>query len=135
HPMLSLRETLKHAIADAKLAKRPGSVLLVAGSMGDQIREALGAVHIRGTDWPALGGIETIIEYDGWETQIGKKTYVYPGVNEGKAYLIRPKRGFKELIKHDLRVDADNADLSRLIEAQIVGRARRGVFAALDENV
>jgi len=52
-----------------------------------------------------------------------------------KAYLIRPKRGFKELIKYDLMVDAAGADLSRLIENQVVGRAYRGVFAAIPENV
>lgn len=135
HPLLSLRETLKQAIADAKAAKRPGNVLLVSGARADQVREALQAVHVRGTDYASLMGIDTIIEYDGWETKVGRRTYVYPGVDANKAYLIRPKRGFKELVKHDLLIDANDGDLSRLVEAQIVGRARRGVFAALDENV
>ncbi len=135
HPILSLRETLKKGMADARQAKRPGNILLVSGTRLDHIQEALGKFHVRGTDYASLTGIDTIIAYDGWEIQIGKKSYKYNGIADNKAYLIRPKRGFKELIKHDLRIDATLADLSRLVEAQIVGRARRGVFAALTENV
>lgn len=135
HPGLSLRETLKAGLADARKAKRAGNVLLIAGTRLDHVNEALGKLHVRGTDYASLSGIGTIIAYDGWETQIGKKEYTYPGVSDTKAYLIRPKRGFKELIKHDLLIDANMGDLSRLVEAQIVGRSRRGVFAALTENV
>lgn len=135
HPLLSMRETLRKAIADAKAAKRPGTVLLVSGTRVDHVREALAKVHVRGTDFESVSGIDAIVEYDGWSIKIGKKDHSYPGVPENRAYLIRPKRGFKELVKHDLRIDANDGDLSRLIETQIVGRARRGVFAALDENV
>ncbi|HHV25562.1 MAG TPA: aspartate ammonia-lyase [Methanosarcina sp.] len=135
HPALSLRETLKAGLGDARLAKRPGNVLLVSGDRVDHIKEAMSAFHVRGTDYEALTGIDTIIAYDGWTAQVGKKATVYPGVSDTKAYLIRPKRGFKELIKHGLRIDANMGDLTRLIEAQIVGRSRNGVFAAIEENV
>lgn len=135
HKLLSLRETLKQGLADARKEKRPGTILLVAGERLEHVQEALGSFYVRGTDYPPLSGIEQIVAYDGWEAEVGKKKVTYNGVANDKAYLIRPKRGFKELIKHDLRIDATMPDLSRLIEAQIVGRARRGVFAALPENV
>lgn len=135
HPALSLRETLKAGMADARKAKRPGNVLLISGTRLDHVNEALGKLHVRGTDFPSLAGIDTIVAYDGWTINIGKKEYSYAGVPEGKAFLIRPKRGFKELIKHDLLIDANIGDLSRLVEAQVVGRSRRGVYAALTENV
>ena len=135
HKLLSLRETLKQGLADARKEKRPGTILLVAGERLEHVQEALGSFYVRGTDYPPLSGIEQIVAYDGWEAEVGKKKVTYNGVVNDKAYLIRPKRGFKELIKHDLRIDATMPDLSRLIEAQIVGRARRGVFAALPENV
>lgn len=135
HPLLSLRETLKAGIGDARKAKRAGSVLLIAGENEVSIQEALSTLHVRGTDFPPIGGIETIISYDGWNVDVGKRKYEYNGIASNKAYLIRPRRGFKELIKHDLRVDADVADLSRLILNQIVARARRGVFAAPVQNV
>ena len=61
--------------------------------------------------------------------------YSYGGVTPGKAYLIRPKRGFKELLKQDLRVEAAMGDLTRLVDSQIVAYAHRGVFAAVEENV
>ncbi len=72
-----------------------------------------------------------IIEYDGDEAVVGNKTYTYTGVTAGFVYLIVPKRNFREYIKHDLRVDSSDGDLSRLILAQVVGRTRRGVLATL----
>lgn len=73
----------------------------------------------------------SFIEYDGDEIEVGGKTYTYPGVTQGEAYLVVPKRYFTEYIKHDLRVDSDDGDLSRLVLAQVVGRARRAVFASV----
>ena len=74
---------------------------------------------------------DDIIEYDGDEVTVGGKTYTYTGVTVGEAYLIVPKKYFKEYVKHDLRVDSGDGDLSRLIVTQLVGRSRRGVFVSL----
>lgn len=129
-------KTITKAIADAAKAKRPGTVLLASTADQANIEMALKGGHqIEGTVYPAISGIQSVIYYDGWETVVGKKTYSYPGVTPGKAYLIRPKRGFKELVKQDLRVEATSGDLSRLVESQIVAYAYRGVYAAIEENV
>jgi len=80
--------------------------------------------------YPAVSGIDTMIFYDGWSTAVGEKTYEYAGVDPGKAYLIEGQKFFRELVKHDLLVDAGNADLSRLVEELVVARARRGVVAS-----
>lgn len=129
-------KTITKAIADAARAKRPGTVLLASTADQANIEMALKGGHqIEGTVYPAISGIQSVIYYDGWETVVGKKTYSYPGVTPGKAYLIRPKRGFKELVKQDLRVEATSGDLSRLVESQIVAYAYRGVYAAIEENV
>lgn len=69
--------------------------------------------------------------YEGDEVTVGGKTYTYSGVTAGFAYLVVPKGDFIEYIKHDLRVDSGDGDLSRLILAQVVGRARRAVLASL----
>jgi len=135
HPILSLRETLKKGIGDSRKKKRQGNVLLVAGTRVDHVQEALESYHVRGTDYPSLGGISEVIAYDGYDIKVGKKAYSYQGVEDNVAYLIRPKKGFKELIKHGLMVDAGDGDLSRLVESQVVGRTRRGVYAAVPENV
>lgn len=134
-PILSMRETIKKALADTLDAKRAGSILLVAGANQIPIQEALGKLWMRGTEYAAMGGIDTIIGYDGWTVKVGKKDFSYGGVPANKAYLIRPKRGFKELIKEDLVIDAGDGDLSRLVESQVVGRAYRGTFCAIAENV
>ena len=130
-----MRNTLKQAKKDAATAGRPGNVLICHSSRVDDIRDGLSRQVLNGSELPALGGIDTIISYDGWSVQVGKKAYNYAGVATNKAYLVRPKRGFKELIKHDLITDANGGDLTRLVEAQVVGRARRGVYAAVDQNV
>jgi len=132
---LTIRATLKQALKDAANAGRPGSVLLANSANQIDLEDAMSRMVIGGTQYPALSGIYTIVYYDGWKIQVGKKTYTYQGVPTNRLYLIRPRRGFKELVKHDLIIDASQADLSRLIESQIVGRARRGVFAAVQENV
>lgn len=129
-------KTLTKAVADAATAKRPGTILLASTADQANIEMALRGGHqIEGTVYPAISGIQSVIYYDGWEVTVGKKSYSYSGVTPGKAYLIRPKRGFKELVKQDLRIEATSGDLSRLIESQIVGYAYRGVYAAVEENV
>lgn len=135
HYILSLRATLKQALKDARTAKRPGNILLASSSDQEDINDAMSSFTIQATPYRSLEGISDIIYYDGWNTQVGKKEYSYPGVTAGKAYLIRPKRGFKELIKQGLQVNATMGDITRLVESQVVGDFWRGVFAAIDENV
>ncbi len=135
HYMLSLRATLRQALKDTRTAKRPGTVLIANSADKEDIQEALGSMTLQATPYGATSGITDIIYYDGWETDVARKSYAYPGVPEGKVYLVRPKRGFKELVKQGLQVQSTIGDLSRLVEAQIVGDFWRGVFAAVDENV
>lgn len=133
---IGLWRTLNKALSDARGKKRPGTIMLASSMDKDNLEMAIkGGYMIGGTTYPAVSGIESIIYYDGWETKVGRKSYEYPGVTPGKAYLIRPRRGFKELLKRDLTVEATMPDLSRLIESQIVGYAYRGIYAAVEENV
>lgn len=135
HFILSLRATLRKALKDSREAKRPGTILLANSANKEDIEDALSSFTIQATPYGATGGITDIIYYDGWEAQVSKKTYEYTGVPVGKAFLIRPKRGFKELVKQGLQVNAYMGDKSRLVESQIIGDFWRGVFAAIDENV
>lgn len=132
---VSIWRTLNKAASDAATRKRPTSVLLANSSDRSDIEMALKGFQASGTTYPPIPGIESIIFYDGYEVRIGKKDYGYAGVTPGKAYLIRPKRGFKELVKKDLQIESNQGDLSRLVESQMVGFAFRGAFAAVDENV
>lgn len=79
--------------------------------------------------------VDTIIYYDGATVEMGTELFSYPGVTSGKAYFIFPKRTLLEFVHHDLRIDAGSADISRLVEAQVVGRTRRGIFAIVDEAI
>ncbi|MEK5068100.1 hypothetical protein [Sporosarcina sp. FSL K6-1508] len=135
HYILSLRETLRQALKDTRTAKRPGTILLANSADQEDIQDALGSMTLQATPYGATSGISDIIYYDGWETDVARKSHAYPGVPQGKAYLIRPKRGFKELVKQGLQINSSIGDLTRLVEAQIVGDFWRGTFLAIDENV
>lgn len=129
-------KTLNKGLSDARNKKRPGNILLASSMDKDNIEMALkGGYQINGTTYPAVSGIDSVIYYDGWNVTVGRKDYSYPGVQPGKCYLVRPKRGFKELLRQDLKVEAQAGDLSRLVEEQIVGYAYRGVYAAIEENI
>ena len=73
----------------------------------------------------------SFVEYDGDSAVVGGIEYTYAGVTQGTAFLLVPKRQFVEYVKHDLRVDSGDGDLSRLILAQVVGRTRRAVLAGV----
>lgn len=135
--MEKLRSTIKNGLVhasqdkntDTKSPRRP-NILMAHSSRRWDIEECLQRMQIGGTVYPAVSQIDTLIFYDGWSTVVGEKSYEYSGVNPGKAYLIEGQKYFRELIKHDLRIDASGADISRLVEDAMVGRARRGVIAS-----
>lgn len=111
-----------------------GSIILCSSYDEMTIRQAL-ANDIMTNDQqdPASRKLANckFITYDGVDFNVGADEYSYGGVAIGEAYLIVPKTNFKELIKHDLRVDSGDGDLTRLILAQIVARSRRGLALAL----
>lgn len=132
-----LRNTIKAALIHASQDKntdtgapRRPTLLLAHSSKRWDLEECLQRLQIGGTVYPAISQIDTMIFYDGWSLLVGEKTYTYAGVDPAKAYLIEPQKYFRELVKHDLRIDASGADLTRLVENAIVGRARRGVIAS-----
>ncbi len=79
--------------------------------------------------------VDTIIYYNGATVTNGVNSFTYPGVTAGTCYFIAPKMRMKELVHHDLRVDVGPADISRLVEGQQVGRARRGLYTDLNNSV
>ena len=135
HAILSLRATIRQAQKDTAKDKRKGSVLLVNSSHEQDLLDALGRMEMQGTNFEATTGITDIIFYDGWETTVSRKTTAYEGVEDNVAYLIRPKAGFKELVKQELQVRAYEGDPSRLIEQQVIADTFRGIYAAIEENV
>lgn len=130
----TFRSAYKTAVS-AKPQRTP-SVILASEVDRFQIEDALLA-PVRDPQGNPLARVpvDTIIYYDGASITVGSKTYTYPGVTPGTAYFIMPKFKAKEFVHHDLRVDASDDDLSRLIEAEIVGRARRGLYIDIANSV
>lgn len=119
-------------IADAlALGNRP-SVGTTAG--GGDIDALLG--RVTDTNQFSVNSLTQIIAYDGNELEMGGLTWTYPGVSQGTIYLIQPQRNLFEFVKHDLRVDTERPkDMSRLIIAEMVARARRGLLMSPDLSV
>jgi hypothetical protein len=137
------RSTLEAALQKAALLKNPvtgrnlaPSIAVTHSSNRFRLQAMLERRQIGGTIYEPIGQqINTIILYDGWSDTVGEKTYDYAGCSTTKVLLVEPQRYLHELVKHDLIVDADNADISRLIRQQVVARARRGVYAVPANSV
>lgn len=116
--------------------RRTGTVLLASEADRFQIETALLSPvnDNQGNPLPNVP-IDTIIYYDGESITRGSDVYTYPGVTAKTAYLVFPRRRLKELVHHDLRIDIGPPDISRLVEGQQVGRARRSVYADLNNSV
>lgn len=85
---------------------------------------------------PSVNQISAVVAYEGETMQMGNLEWQYAGPADNKVYLIQPRKNLFEFIKHDLRVDTERpADQSRLIAAQMVARARRGLLAVPESSV
>lgn len=116
--------------------QRTPSVILANEANRFQIEDALltPVRDAQGNPLPRVP-VDTIIYYNGDSQSLGVKNYVYTGVTAGKAYFIMPKLKMKEFVHHDLRIDVGPPDISRLVEGQQVGRARRGLYADINDSV
>lgn len=130
--------TFQAGYQEAVLAtpQRTPSVILANEGNRFQIEDAL-LTPVRDSQGNPLPRVpvDTIIYYNGATVTNGAKVYTYPGVTLGKCYFIFPKMRFKELVHHDLRIDIGPPDISRLVEGQQVGRARRGLYADIANSV
>jgi hypothetical protein len=126
----SIAKTLTNA-----LQVLPNGVIMLINSFDQLALEAalIGDMYADNSAGPAKRRLtmDNAIVYDGETVTVGNKTYTYGGVPQGFVFLLTPKRNFVEYIKHELRIDSDDGDLSRLILTQVVGRTRRAVLAGL----
>jgi hypothetical protein len=83
---------------------------------------------------------DTLLTFkDAYKTSVMATPQRTPSVilaNEGDRFQIEDALlKMKEFVQHDLRIDIGPADISRLIEGQQVGRARRGLYADINDSV
>jgi hypothetical protein len=123
-----------YKINDALAVGNRPSIGTVAG--GGDIDVLLGRTTDTAGPNPSVNQLTNIIAYDGEDIEMGGMTWSYGGPTDGTVYLIQPQRNLFEFVKHDLRVDTQRpADLSRLVAAQMVARARRGLLMSPELSV
>lgn len=130
----AIEATITAAATDSKNARRGPYALLVSSGDLFTVERALNRVPQQGFDLQssALSRIQSIIAYDGWTGDRGKKSVTYNGVATGKAYLVHlghRTMDFQSYFKHTLRVAQDQGDLMRYIMARSRYDVRLGVFA------
>jgi len=132
--LITFQSAYKTAVVAA--LQRTPTVILANEADRFQIEDALltPVPDSQGNPLPRVP-VDTIIYYNGATITNGNKTYTYAGVTQGTCYFIYPKQRFKEFVHHDLRIDIGPADISRLVEGQQVGRARRGLYADIANSV
>lgn len=128
------RNTIINGLRTAANARRPATVMLASGADRYKIQDALERrVDAAGNTLPGISEIDTIIFYDGYSITVGEKTYTYPGIATGTAYLVMPQTKMLELVRtvngQDMFIVRGNADISRRIADQIVGHTYRGLYA------
>jgi hypothetical protein len=135
-----MRNTFTDALQDAALAERPASILLAATADKYNIEQSIALRRDQnGNEFPAVSEIQAIIYYDGWSASVNGRTYSYPGVTAGTAFLIRPKAKLVEAIAtengQDLIIVTGNPDVSRGIEAQMVAHTYRTTYGDMAGSI
>jgi hypothetical protein len=135
---MRVRDTVEAARKQARKLPKTGvlfDTILTHPDNVDRLARAFLARSVDGTDVPAIVGL-TIIPYEGWDGVDEKGQPVnYPAPAADKAYLIRPKAGFKSIIKEDMVIEIGNGQVSRGITEEIVAHTSFGTWAAIEENV
>lgn len=133
--MKSIYYTIVAGMETAADAGRPASVILASSRDARRITAAIGGFRRDdGIVMPPLG-ITDIIAYDGTSITVNGVTTTYGGCTNGKVYLVRPKKGFYERIKMPYTVGLGDADASRGILNEIIGKTYRGYYAVPLLNV
>lgn len=131
----ALEQAITNSVNDTTNPRRGPYALLVPTTNLFTLERAFTVVPQQGitVQSSAVGRITTVIAYDGWTGQMGNKTFTYPGVTAGKAYLIdlsRRTRNHRSYVKHGLRRVQGNPDVSRFILEQTVWDTRLGVYTS-----
>jgi hypothetical protein len=134
-----VNKTLQKGILDYKKKDVINKPVLIANSQDKfKIEAALEGTRISNGEKLAdlRGEFEEIIYYDGHKSvKVGAKTYEFPGCPVGKVALVEPQEKAIVYEKQDLTIEAKDGDLSRLIENQVVGVGRFGVYIAAEDIV
>lgn len=123
----TIEDAIAAASSDATNPRRGPYALLVASANRFTAERALTpGVAQQGITLlsSAQQAVTTLIVYDGWTGVRGKKSFSYPGVTAGKAYLISINPAVKmlhalSLVKEGLMDAMGNPDLSRFIAEQV----------------
>lgn len=130
----TIEKAITHGVDDTTNPRRGPYVILCSTSNLFTLERAVNVVPQQGItrQSSAIQQINGIIAYNGWTGTQGLTSTTYPGVTAGKCYLVdvgRADRNLRSYVKHPLRRQAGDGDVSRFILEQTVWDVRFGTYA------
>lgn len=133
----TLRNGIKDALKrqDAHGFRLRPTIALCNSATAMDVEAAVAGMQQRGSQLGALGQIQSVLAYDGWQGEIkGEKvTFEAPANNE--VYLIQPKDMFKALVKTDVTRLTQKGDIMKLSNLDVVQFFSRAVIADVSGSV
>lgn len=132
--MRAVEAAIAHSVTDTSNPRTGPYAIMCSTADVFTFQRALSNVPQQGYDEQsdARGRIRGLIAYDGWTGTRGKKSVTYTGVSAGTAYLIHlgnMMEDYQSYVKHGLRRQSGNADMSRFVLDQVIWDFRQGVYA------
>lgn len=124
---------ITHGVNDTTNPRRGPFIILCSTSNLFTLERAVNVVPQLGItrQSSAIQQVRAIIAYNGWTGTQGLTSTTYAGVTAGKCYLVdvgRQSRNFRSYVKHPLRRQAGESDMSRFILEQTVWDVRFGSY-------
>lgn len=133
--------TLRKGIQDALKRKslhgyrlRP-TVALCNSSTAMDVEAAVKGLLQNGSQLGALGVIQKVVSYDGWDGEVNGNVYNFAAPQDNEVYLIQPKQTFKALVKTDITQLSQRGNVLTLSELDVAQFFRRAVVADVTNSV
>lgn len=140
-PLELVYHTLRKGIKDALKRRdsegytlRP-TVALCNSTTAMDVEAAVKGLVQNGSELGALGLIQKVIAYDGWEGELRGKKTTFDAPADNEVYLIKPKDAFKALVKTELTQLTQKGDIMRLSNLEVVQFFSRAVIADVEGSV
>lgn len=133
--------TLRTGIKDALKRKdahgfrlRP-TIALCNSATAMDVEAAVAGMQQRGSQLGALGQIQSVLAYDGWQGEVKGEKVTFEAPEDNEVYLIQPKDMFKALVKTDITRLTQKGDIMKLSNLDVVQFFSRAVVADVSGSV
>lgn len=111
------------------------TIALCNSATAMDVEAAVNGLLQKGTQLGALGVIQKVIAYDGWDGEVNGVVHNFAAPKDNEVYLIQPKQTFKALVKTDITQLSQRGNILTLSELDVAQFFRRAVVADVTNSV